>query len=367
MPSIAIQRLCIAIAALSASAGARESNRPPQFVHDPVLGLRIPAASVKLDPMPETIRAMCEQMADNATWTGHQFIFGVVKNSTATYYLVNGYAKRRNPQPGERLYVQPVEGSVYTISGAQCGGDAARETFEVRDFKQIPREVLQQLARDLATRLVRAVGGAGRLRTEIINQRIDFQLLSPETQEAFKPYFDASSAPASARQSDSQFVHDPMLGVRLPVTNAKLEPLPEEIRAMCDEMADTETLTGRLWIFGMVKGPTATYYLVDGYSRLRSPQPGQRASFPFYDSGVYTVADGKCSADEASETVDVRDPKQIPRQVRQHLADDLATRLLHAAGGKDRLRDEIKKQRIDFGMLAPEVQQAFKPYFGPVD
>ncbi len=67
--------------------------------------------------------------------------------------------------------------------------EPADESFEVRDFDQIPLPILQQLARDLATRLVRAVGGPDKLRAEIKSQRIDYERLSPELQEAFKPYF----------------------------------------------------------------------------------------------------------------------------------------------------------------------------------
>lgn len=191
MLSTAIKGRCAAVllAVLCASAGAQESNRPPRFLLDPVLGLRLPSAGLKLDPVPEDIRALCSQMADSENWTTRQWIFGVAKNSTDTYYLVNGYSKRRNPTPGQSLYLQHTDGGVYKVSGTECNGDPARETFVVRDPKQIPREVLQELARDLVTRLVRAAGGAKRLRAEIKNQHIDFQQLSPEMQEAFKPYF----------------------------------------------------------------------------------------------------------------------------------------------------------------------------------
>jgi hypothetical protein len=369
MPSTVIKSLYLAVALIALRAGAQESDHPPRFLHDPVLGLRLPAASVKLDPMPDDIRAMCEQMADNATWIGRQWIFGVAMDSASTYYLVNGYSKRRNPKPGERLYVQYSQGAVHKISNGHCGGDAARETFDVRDPKQIPREVLRQLARDLAARLVREVGGADRLRTEITNQRIDFELLSPEIQQAFKPYFDVPAASAGAQESGHppQFVSDPLLGLRLPSGSAKLEPMPEKIRAMCDQLADNATQTGRQWIFSEAKYPATTYYLVNGYFKLRNPKPGQRAYFQSYDGGVYTVSDGKCAIDEASETIDVRDPKQIPQQVSQQLAYDLAKRLVLAAGGADRLRTEITHQRIDFHLLSPEIQQAFKPYFEPAN
>ncbi|WP_156398128.1 hypothetical protein [Duganella sp. Root336D2] len=191
MLSITIKGLCAAalLAVLCASASAQESKHPPQSLRDPILGLRLPSAGLKLDPVPEDIRALCAQMADSETWTTRQWIFGVAKNSTDTYYLVNGYSKRRNPKPGERPYLQHKDGGVYKVSGTECTGDPARETFVVRDPRQIPREVLQELAQDLVTRLARAAGGEQRLRAEIKKQRIDLHQLSPEMQEAFKPYF----------------------------------------------------------------------------------------------------------------------------------------------------------------------------------
>ena len=78
---------------------------------------------------------------------------------------------------------------MYAVTGNKCADDPADESFEARDFDQTPLPILQQLARDLAVRLVRAVGGPDKLRVEIKSQRIDFDKLSPELQDAFKPYF----------------------------------------------------------------------------------------------------------------------------------------------------------------------------------
>lgn len=187
-----IKRLCAAFlfAAVGTSAFATESNRPPSFVQDPVLGLRLPVAQLKLDPVADDIRALCTQMADNVTWSGRQWIFGVARSGGTTYYLTNGYFKRLHPQRGQRQYYWPdnTGGGVYQVADGKCEGDPARETFDVRDPKQIPYEVLQQLAIDLKARLESATGGSDRLGTELKKQRIDLRKLSPELQEAFKPY-----------------------------------------------------------------------------------------------------------------------------------------------------------------------------------
>ncbi|MBW8898298.1 MAG: hypothetical protein JF619_09345 [Massilia sp.] len=88
-------------------------------------------------------------------------------------------------------------GAVYAVTAHKCGGDDdAEETFEVHDPDadndgNVPIPMLKALAVDFAARTVKAFGGADRLRTEIKAQRIDFNRLSPELQEAFKPYFGA--------------------------------------------------------------------------------------------------------------------------------------------------------------------------------
>jgi hypothetical protein len=54
----------------------------------------------------------------------------------------------------------------------------------------------------------------------------------------------------------------------------------------------------------------------------------------------------------------------VPDPILRELAGDLAARTVRAFGGPDRLRAEIKNQRIDFNSLPQELQEAFAPYFG---
>jgi hypothetical protein len=191
MPSTVTKNLLATLlfAVLCGRAGASPSNHPPRYLQEPVLGLRLEIAGLKLDPLPEDVRAMCEQVADDETWTGRVWIVAEAKDAATTYYLLAGYFKRRHPEPGQSLYDTDSQGGLYTITGTKCGGDPAREVFDVRDFNATPQPILQQLARDLAARLVRAEGSPDKLRAEIKSQRIDFNQLSPELQEAFKPYF----------------------------------------------------------------------------------------------------------------------------------------------------------------------------------
>lgn len=191
MLSIVIKNRVVAAVLLtlvSVAAFARDST--PRILNEPVLGLRLKAADLKLDPLPEEVRAMCEQTVDTERRTSRLWVFARANDARTTYYVVAGYFQRQHPASGEARYEPTVRGGMLYVTGNQCKGDPARETFEARNFEDTPQPVLQQLAGDLAARLTQAVGGADRLRAEIRNQHIDFEQLSPELQEAFKPYFE---------------------------------------------------------------------------------------------------------------------------------------------------------------------------------
>lgn len=195
-----ISRLAAAaLLAISATAAASSSDQPPRFLTVPVLGLRLPLDRLNVDKFPEDVRATCGQIADDELYTGQVWIFGRAKDAASTYYVLTGIFKRRSPDPtGERrLYENWDNGLVLTVKGDKCGGDDAVETFEVHDPDadndgNVPIPILRELARDLAARTVRAFGGPDRLRAEIKNQRIDFNQLPSDLQEAFKPYFESA-------------------------------------------------------------------------------------------------------------------------------------------------------------------------------
>lgn len=179
----------IVLATASIIAGAADFEQPPKYLVEPVFGLRVALANAKLDPLPDQIRAACVQMADNETWTGRQWIFGAVERDETTYYLVSGYFERQHPVPGQSRFHLPDQGGIYVVKGKDCGGDPARDIFDVRDFEAVPQAVLEQLAQDLKSRLVHAFGGDARLRAEFKKQRIARDRLTPELSAAFKAYF----------------------------------------------------------------------------------------------------------------------------------------------------------------------------------
>lgn len=197
MPSTAINKLAaVSLFAIGVTAGASSSDQPPRALTVPVLGLHLPLDRINVEKFPEDLRATCDQIADDELYTGQVWIFGRAKDAASSYYILTGIFKRRSPDPaGERrLYESWDNGLVVTVKGGKCGGDDAMETFEVHDPNaendgNVPDPILRELARDLAARTVRAFGGPDRLRVEIRNQRIDFNQLPPDLQEAFKPYF----------------------------------------------------------------------------------------------------------------------------------------------------------------------------------
>lgn len=191
MLSIATRKLVVTMMLATASiiAGAADFTHPPKYLVEPVFGLKVALTNARLDPLPNEIRAACNQMADNDTWAGRQWIFGSVKRDEATYYLVSGYFERHHPGPGEPRFHLPDQGGIYVVKGEDCGGDPARDVFDVRDFDEVPQPVLEQLAQDLKTRLLRAFGSDARLRAEIKKQRVARDRLTPELSKAFKAYF----------------------------------------------------------------------------------------------------------------------------------------------------------------------------------
>lgn len=197
MPSTAISRIAaVTLFALSTTAVAANSDKPPRFLTVPVLGLRLPIERINLESFPEDIRIRCHQLYDEELFTSRVWIFARARDAARTYYVLTGYSKRLNKEPDQKLYEYWDNGAVYTVTGDKCGGDDAEETFEVHDLDaendgNVPIPMLKALAVDFAARTVKAFGGADRLRAEIKAQRIDVNRLSPELQEAFKPYFGA--------------------------------------------------------------------------------------------------------------------------------------------------------------------------------
>ena len=191
MPSIAIKPIIIgtllAFGIATASAAPFAGNKPPRYINDPLIGLRV-AATAKLDPVPRELIVMCKRDPQDTTTTAHLWVFASASDGSKTYYLLSGYAEVRKKPADAPLYDAVERGGMYIVADGRCVSDPADEYFEGPPG-EVPLPVLRNLASDLAARLVRAVGGPDKLRAEIKNQRIDVDRLPPVLQSAFKPYF----------------------------------------------------------------------------------------------------------------------------------------------------------------------------------
>lgn len=190
MSSTVIERCIVTAAFALFSCVALAKEAPPRILQEPIFGLQLEAANPQLELLPDEVRNTCFEIADNERMTGRAWVYASVREANATYYVVAGYFKRSHPAPGERRYRVDTYGGVYRILDKKCVGiGAAREVFDVRPFNEIPQPILQQLAVDLAARLTRAFGGHDQLRAELRKRRTDLKHLSPELQQAFRPYF----------------------------------------------------------------------------------------------------------------------------------------------------------------------------------
>ncbi|HZX28300.1 MAG TPA: hypothetical protein VFF16_14610 [Telluria sp.] len=178
----------------------------------------------------------------------------------------------------------------------------------------------------------------------------------------------SATAFASATSQPPRYLTVPVLGLRVPLVGLKLEPFPDDLRATCSQIADDESYTGHVWIFGKARDAGSTYFILTGYFKRRTPDPERRPFETWENGSVFTIRNGKCGGDDAGDTFDVRDANadnddNVPLPILRELARDLAVQTVRACGGADRLREEIKSQRIDFNHLPPELQEAFAPYF----
>ena len=82
MPSTVISRLgLMALLAISATAAASSSDKPPRSLTVPVLGLRLPLDRLNVDKFPEDVRVTCDQIADDELYSGQVWIFGMAKDA----------------------------------------------------------------------------------------------------------------------------------------------------------------------------------------------------------------------------------------------------------------------------------------------
>lgn len=197
LPSLftATKHFTFAILLLAFGGAEAEPVGSPTVVQEPVFGIRYDIRQAHFDSLPREILARCVEYADTKHWTVSQmWVYATARAGRATYYVIGGTLKRRDPQALESRYELDQLGGVISIVDSRCiGYGQAREVFNVRNFDEIPRHVLQALAADLAKRLVRGLGGEDNFRRLVRKQVASEQSLPPELGEAFKRYLSVAN------------------------------------------------------------------------------------------------------------------------------------------------------------------------------
>jgi hypothetical protein len=147
---------------------------------------------VKFDPMPAQIVANCADLANNKLSRPVWYVYGQTRDASGrSFYVTGGYMEMLDGRPKAQRFLTEEPGIMFYIDARTCQSlDPPRDVFdEPESAKALTPPILKQLATDDVRRLEQAFGGPDQLRAEIKNQRIDFDQLSPELQEAFAPYF----------------------------------------------------------------------------------------------------------------------------------------------------------------------------------
>lgn len=161
----------------------------PRVLLEPLFGLQVAPEKAQLEQLAEPVRRLCREIADTEHQTARMWVFASANDAEASYYLVGGYIQRKHPERGERAFRLDERGGVYRVENGGCTGiGPAREVFSVRPEDEVPPRVLQRLAAGMANSLERVVGGRDALKRALARKRIDMAALSPELQEAFRPY-----------------------------------------------------------------------------------------------------------------------------------------------------------------------------------
>lgn len=169
------------------------------------------------------------------------------------------------------------------------------------------------------------------------------------------------SSAGFASNNPPRILREPVLGLRYDVAKTRFEAMAASETAKCE----TNENAASVW-FVYSKHMTNAgriYYVTGGYTVWKNPEPGQQKYEADQLGGVFYIEGEKCVyLDEARQTfIDRILSEEMDLPILQGLAADYAVRLQSALGGADRVRREIRQQRIDVDDLPPEIRGALKP------
>lgn len=156
----------------------------------------------------------------------------------------------------------------------------------------------------------------------------------------------------------------PVIGLRYEIAAVKFDPLPASVQSKCPTLIDDENMRSVFWIYASAQEGQRTYYVIGGYGIRPHPEPPDFPRYEPLDLGtVIQTDDQACKIfGEAREVFETRYLEETPGPILQKLADNLASRLADAFGGRDNLRAELRRQRAQPGRISPEISTAFAPY-----
>jgi len=163
-------------------------------------------------------------------------------------------------------------------------------------------------------------------------------------------------------------LQEPVLGLRYEISKNRFDTLPKSDLANCETFQDDADSSATWYVYGRFKDATGrTYYVSGGYETHHNPTRDEDRYETTNLGAVFFIEANKCVyLDEARQTFESRIfNDEMPQHVLQGIAVDVVNRLQRAFGSADRLRIELRNQRIDLQNLPTELRQAFKPYIPP--
>jgi hypothetical protein len=173
---------------------------------------------------------------------------------------------------------------------------------------------------------------------------------------------------ALAADPAPRILREPVLGLHYERAQVKFDPLPPQALANCETLADNEYRRSVWYVYGQARDASGRmFYVTGGYEERLDGRPAHRR-FETEDLGLVLYSDSQsCEpGDPARDTFDQRSFDDIlTPSILKQLAVDVVRRLERAFGGPDRLRLELRNQRVDLDALPPELRDAMKAYITP--
>jgi len=170
---------------------------------------------------------------------------------------------------------------------------------------------------------------------------------------------------ALCAQDPPSILEDPLLDLRYERAKVRFESWPSKLVNDCPVLADDEYRQGVWFVFAKSGDASGwTYYLLNGYDVRKKSGSTNLLEYSTGGHGLIVMVRGpECLVIDNDARETFRSPvfnDEYPQDIHQRLAIDFAARLSSAFGGKEKLRAQILKQRVDLDMLPDELRHALR-------